>query len=76
LATANVRFPTALGLFGLLFGLLVLVLQPSCRVSDGKVGTEVEAGVPLGEYRQIPTWMGMAAIGGGALLLASAWRRR
>jgi len=38
LATANVRFPTALGLFGLLFGLLVLVLQPSWRRALTRLG--------------------------------------
>jgi hypothetical protein len=65
-----------LGFFGLFFGLMVLVLQPSCRISDALDGAELETGTPPGEYRQIPGWVGVASIGSGVLLLAAARRRR
>ena len=70
------RLRPALGLFGLFFGLMVVVLEPSCRISDGLDGSEIEAGAAPGEYRRIPAWVGVASIGSGALLLVFAWRRR
>jgi hypothetical protein len=60
------RASTAIGLFLGIFGLMVLVLRPTYRVPlDGNI-RDIEATAPLEEYRPIPSWVGLLAIGVGA----------
>lgn len=64
------RFPTALGGFLLVSGLVVLVLKPLYNAGSPIQPQGVEASVPLTDYRPIPTWVGAVGLAGGAALLA------
>ncbi|MEO8635701.1 MAG: hypothetical protein ABI587_10540 [Gemmatimonadales bacterium] len=60
------RGSTAVGLFLVLGGLMVLVLQPTYRVPVESNIRNLEATAPPEEYRPIPAWVGLLAIGAGA----------
>ena len=74
--SGDIRLPTALGFFELIFDHLSLVLHPSCRISNGLAEAEFEVGISPRGYRQIPDWVEVAAVLGGALVLAASRRRR
>lgn len=70
------RFLTALGLFVALSGLIVVVLRPVYRVPKAVDVQDVEATATMEQHRSIPTRLGIAAIGAGAVALALSRRRR
>lgn len=65
------RLLTALGLFLIIAGAMLLVLQPSYRVPHAVDVHQLEAVGPVDETRPIPPWVGVVSIviGGAALLL-------
>lgn len=69
------RAGTAVGLFLLVTGIVILTLHP---VYDA--GSAPQAGVeatgPLRVYLPMPPWLGLTAMAAGAALLYRAWRRR
>lgn len=76
------RGRTALGIFLVLAGALVLLLRPVYRGATPDPGAAVEAAGPVAIYHPVPGWLGvLAVVLGGALLahgseMASRQRRR
>lgn len=67
------RFPTALGGFLAICGLVILLLRPRYDAGGPIQPAGVEATLPTVEYRQIPQWVGAASALTGLALLAASW---